>query len=78
MGKSDMEEIYIKTDYINLMQLLKLSGAASCGGAAKLLIDEKKVLVNGEPELKKRRKLYDGFIVETCGKKYKIIKQNAD
>jgi ribosome-associated protein len=46
--------------HIHLDALLKASGLASSGGAAKTLIAEGGVRVNGEPELRRGRKLRDG------------------
>lgn len=42
------------------MSLLKASGLAQTGGHAGILIEEEEVLVNGEVELRKRRKLVVG------------------
>ncbi len=46
--------------YIELFKLLKLAGLAYSGGEAKHLIDEGLVQVNGELELRRRRKLRRG------------------
>lgn len=50
---------------INLTQVLKVSGLADSGGSAKAMIGEGKVLVNGSVELRKRRQMAVGDIVET-------------
>ena len=42
---------------INLTQALKLAGCVQSGGEAKLLIADGRVRVNGEVELRKRRKM---------------------
>ena len=49
---------------INLTQVLKLVGWTSTGGAAKVLISEGQVKVNGEIELRKRRQMQVGDRVE--------------
>ena len=49
---------------INLTQVLKLAGWTGTGGAAKLLIAEGLVKVNGEIELRKRRQMQLGDVVE--------------
>ena len=41
-------QIEITTEFIKLDALLKFSGLADTGGEAKLLIQEGKVMVNGE------------------------------
>jgi ribosome-associated protein len=48
---------------INLTQVLKLAGCVMHGGEAKALISEGRVQVNGEVELRKRRKMALGDIV---------------
>jgi ribosome-associated protein len=49
---------------INLAQLLKLSGSVLSGGEAKALIAAGRVRVNGEIELRKRRQMSGGDVVE--------------
>jgi ribosome-associated protein len=49
---------------INLTQVLKLAGWVSNGGEAKALIADGRVKVNGEVELRKRRKMAVGDAVE--------------
>jgi ribosome-associated protein len=48
---------------INLTQALKLAGCVQSGGEAKAVISAGAVRVNGEIELRKRRKLKAGDIV---------------
>ena len=52
---------------INLTQVLKLAGFVMNGGEAKALISEGQVRVNGEVELRKRRKMALGDVVEIEG-----------
>ncbi|HDR90847.1 MAG TPA: RNA-binding S4 domain-containing protein [candidate division Zixibacteria bacterium] len=47
----------IEGDYIELFKLLKASGVCSTGGEAKMLIDEGEVMVNGETETRKGKKI---------------------
>ena len=49
---------------INLTQVLKLAGWVLNGGEAKALIAEGQVQVNGEVELRKRRKMAVGDVVK--------------
>lgn len=58
-----MEEIFIETEFIKLDQLLKYSGLAQTGSDAKLFISEGLVLVDGEIENRRGRKIYDGMKV---------------
>lgn len=61
-----MRKIAIKTDYITLSQFLKLSNIAQSGGEAKFILQTSKILVNGEKDNRKGRKLYrsDRVLVE--------------
>ncbi len=59
-----MEKIHITTEYINLMQLIKLAGIVGNGSDVKIMVDQGMIKVNGELETRYRRKLYHGDIVE--------------
>lgn len=62
-----MKPVSIKTEYIKLDQFLKLADCVSTGGMAKALLQDGSVLVNGEPEERRGRKLYSGDTVEVEG-----------
>ena len=47
-------------DFITLGVLLKLAGIIDTGGQAKWFLNENVVLVNGEEESRRGRKLYHG------------------
>ena len=51
-------------EYITLQSLLKSTNTISTGGMAKIYLLENTVLVNGEPENRRGRKLYNGDQVE--------------
>ena len=53
----------IRDDVIRLGQLLKLAGLADSGAAAKELLHDGAVSVNGEPETRRGRQLRRGDIV---------------
>ena len=53
----------LRGEFITLDALLKASGVASSGGAAKVLIAEGGVHVNGEAETRRGRKLRAGDVV---------------
>lgn len=59
----------LRGDHITLDALLKAAGLASSGGEAKLLIQQGGVLVNGEIDLRRGRKLRAGDEVEAGGRK---------
>jgi ribosome-associated protein len=62
-----VERLSVGEREINLTQVLKLSGWVQHGGEAKALIAEGLVRVNGEVELRKRRKMARGDRVELEG-----------
>ena len=62
-----MTEIEIQTEYIALGQFLKLADCISTGGAAKFFLQETKIVINGEPDNRRGRKLYPGDLVEVAG-----------
>ncbi|MDB5815305.1 MAG: uncharacterized protein JWN23_2422 [Rhodocyclales bacterium] len=57
----------LNSDYIELDKLLKLLAIASSGGAAKAMVAEGMVKVDGELETRKTRKLRAGCVVEVDG-----------
>lgn len=59
----------INGEYIKLEQFLKMANIVSTGGEAKYYLMENKVLVNGEEENRRGRKLYPGDIVVVDGRK---------
>lgn len=62
-----MAQIKITTEFIKLDALLKFSGLADTGGGAKILIQEGKVLVNGEVCTMRGKKIRPGDRVELDG-----------
>ena len=72
-----MKEVKIKTDVIQLDQFLKWTHVVSSGGEAKILIQSGQVLVDGQIETRRSRKLTSGTIVElTSGDKFTIKAQS--
>jgi ribosome-associated protein len=62
-----MEEFELKGEYIELNDLLKVTGLCSSGGEAKMMIAEGLVRVDGAVELRKRCKIRPGQVVEFEG-----------
>ncbi len=60
---SEAQTLPLRGDHITLDALLKATGLAHSGGAAKVLIAEGGVRVNGEPETRRGRKLRVGDVV---------------
>ena len=69
-----MQEIKLRDEYIKLGQALKAAGVVDSGVTAKLVILDEKVKVNGEVEVQRGKKLYDGDVVEPLGETIKIVK----
>ena len=55
-----MREVRIRGEEIRLGQLLKLAGIVGAGGEAKGFLATRRVLVNGEPEDRRGRRLHAG------------------
>lgn len=64
------KEVRIRGDYITLGQLLKEEGLIQTGGAAKYFLRENEVLVNGQVDTRRGKKLRAGdeVIVPNHGK----------
>ena len=58
-----MEIIYLRDEFIKLGQALKAAGFVESGVEAKEVIQKSKVLVNGEVDTRRGRKLYEGDVV---------------
>jgi ribosome-associated protein len=59
--------IAIRDEYITLQQLLKMAGVIGTGGEAKIYLAETAVMVNGEPEQRRGRKLRPGDLIVAPG-----------
>jgi len=71
-----MEIIEIRDDHIKLGQALKLAGLVESGVDAKIEIQEGFVKVNGEVELQRGKKIFDGDVIEYDGQQIMIKKQS--
>lgn len=67
-----MEYITIKDEFIKLGQALKLAGLVGSGIEAKVVIQDGEVLVNGEVDVRRGRKLYPGDTFEFHGTKVEV------
>jgi ribosome-associated protein len=63
---------------LRLDQFLKMCGLTSTGGQAKLLIQGGQVHVNGELELRRRRKLTSGDVVQFDGQSFAVDEYTED
>lgn len=68
-----MQEFKLKSEYIELVKLLKLIGIAETGGHAKILVENGEIIRNGEPEFRKRAKLISGDTIQVFEETIQII-----
>lgn len=66
-------EVEVSAQPIELYKVLKIANLVSGGGEAKYAISEGYVAVNGEIELRKRCKIYDGDVIEFNGEYFVVI-----
>ena len=57
-------EFKLRGEFVELNQLLKLSGVCDSGGAGKALVAEGEVQVDGKAELRKTAKIRAGQVVQ--------------
>ncbi|WP_291808299.1 RNA-binding S4 domain-containing protein [Limnobacter sp.] len=67
-----MNEVIINKEPVELYKILKFQGWLSSGGEAKNVIADGHVLVNGQIETQKRKKIVGGDIIEFDGAKYTV------
>ena len=72
IGGDIMNFIKIKDEYIKLGQALKLAGMVGSGVEAKIVILDGQVLVNGEVELQRGKKLHPGDIFSFNGEEAQV------
>ncbi|MCP4576947.1 MAG: RNA-binding S4 domain-containing protein [Deltaproteobacteria bacterium] len=58
-----MREIEILNESIELYKILKFENLVASGGEAKYVISQGQVMVNGEVETRKRKKIFSGDVV---------------
>lgn len=70
-----MEEISLREgdEFIKLGQLLKKANMMSSGVDAKMVILDGLVSVNGEVELRRGKKIYQGDVVTFEGESVKVV-----
>ena len=68
-----MQSIYIRDGFIKLGQALKLAGAVESGVDAKMCIQDGLVIVNGNIEYQRGKKLIEGDVISFDGEDYVIV-----
>ncbi|CAJ1224562.1 S4 domain-containing protein YaaA [Lactiplantibacillus xiangfangensis] len=72
------QPVDIRTPYMTLGQLLKEVAIIGSGGQAKWFLKETTVLVNGEPDDRRGRKLYPGDTIEVADHGSFFIRGNQE
>lgn len=72
MANPDVIDFELRGDFIPLDALLKATGLAHSGGAAKTLVAEGQVEVDGQTELRKTCKIRAGQVVGLAGVRIRV------
>lgn len=67
-----MQQFKIQGEFITLQQFLKIEDIIVSGGEAKYYLQNNKVYVNQQIEIRRGRKLYPNDIVRVAGKEYQF------
>lgn len=67
----------LRGDHITLDALLKATGLAPSGGAAKRMVAEGRIQVDGRDELRKTCKLRAGQVVSLAGARVRVVGEPA-
>ena len=70
--KVTMRDVEITSEPVELYKILKFEGLVSSGGEAKTVVADGRVLVNGEIETRKRKKIVAGDVIEFRDEKIRI------
>ena len=63
----------LKEEFVELYKILKFEGLADSGGMAKQFIADGQVIVNGEVETRKRKKISAGDRIEFSGQSIEVL-----
>ena len=63
----------LEEEFVELYKILKFEGLADSGGMAKQFIADGQVIVNGEVETRKRKKISAGDRIEFCGQSIEVL-----
>lgn len=73
-----LQEIIITKQPIELCKFLKIANLVSGGGEAKIVITQGYVLLNGEIEFQKRKKINNGDIIQFNGETLTVVYQEKE
>ncbi len=66
-------DVVLNQEPVELYKILKFENLVLSGGEAKYVITEGLVMVNGEVETRKRKKIFAGDIVEFQGQQLHLV-----
>jgi ribosome-associated protein len=69
---TNVKEIILSKQPVELFKILKFEGMAGSGGEAKMLIADGQVEVNGAMELRKRKQIVADDVIEFGGEKFVV------
>lgn len=72
-NKMNTEQFTLMGEYIELCNLLKLTGLANSGGQGKMMVADGMATVDGIVETRKTAKIRAGQTVECMGQKIEVI-----
>ena len=72
-GRLQQIDFAVRGEFITLDALLKVTGLAGSGGAAKALVAAGRVQVDGREELRKTAKLRVGQVVALTGARVRLV-----
>jgi len=77
---SDTDKIIteLESEFVELYKILKFEGIAESGGAAKQVIADGLVSVNGEVETRKSKKISPGDHIEVSGQSIDVVGKNHE
>ena len=67
----------LKEEFVELYKILKFEGLVESGGMAKQIIADGQVIVNGEVETRKRKKIIAGDKIEFSGQSIDVKGKKA-
>ncbi|WP_416307982.1 RNA-binding S4 domain-containing protein [Neptunicella sp. SCSIO 80796] len=68
-----MKNIQILEEPTELYKILKFESLVASGGEAKMVIDDGQVMVNNEVEIRRRKKIIAGDIIDFMDQKFKVV-----
>jgi ribosome-associated protein len=69
---SEIRDVEISSEPIELYKILKFEGMVGSGGEAKIMVAAGHVLLNGKVETQKRKKIMAGDTIEFAEQKFRI------